>query len=97
VAAPTPNVVTVNWADDAPAAIVTVGGTVERLASEVDRATIAPPVGAAAASVTVPVELVPDTTEDGLNVTEATAGVEDVALPKRSHQTCPFTRMKLTP
>jgi hypothetical protein len=52
----------------APAATVIFAGTVVTLVSALDRATIAPPAGAALASVTVPVEVAPLTTEVGLRL-----------------------------
>ena len=64
----TPEVATGNVALVAPAATVIFAGTVATLVSALDRATIAPPAGAALASVTVPVEVAPLTTEVGLRL-----------------------------
>ena len=61
-------VVTVNVAVVAPCATVTLAGTVAD-ALLLDSVTRAPPVGAAALSVTVPVELAPPTTLVGASVT----------------------------
>ena len=66
-------VVTVNVALVDPAATVTLAG-VCAAALLLDNVTIDPPVGAAALSVTVPVELLPPVTLVGLSVTEETAG-----------------------
>ena len=68
---PTACVVTVKLTVVDPAGTVTVNGTV---AAELllDRDTTAPPVGAGAASVTVPVDVTPPVTLVGFNVTEAT-------------------------
>ena len=52
----------------APAAIVTLAGTV-MLVLLLDRPTLAPPVGAAALSVTVQEDVPGETTLDGLQVT----------------------------
>ena len=66
-------VVTVNVAVVAPAATVTLAGTVaEAELSESD--TLAPPFGAAALSLTVPVEAFPPTTVDGLTETVESVG-----------------------
>src|SRR5580704_16617979 len=72
VAAVTALVVTVNVALVAPPATVTLAGTV---AAEtlLERETIAPPLGAAPLSVTVPVDDVPPLTLAGLSATEDSA------------------------
>ena len=66
----TPLVVTVNVVDVLPAATVTLAGTVAA-GFPLESVTTAPPVGAAALSVTVPVELAPPVTLVGFRVTEA--------------------------
>ena len=73
VVAVTTDVVTANVAVVAPAATVTLAGTIAD-ASLLDSVTTAPPEGALPESVTVPVEPVPPTTLEGLSVTE-TEGV----------------------
>jgi hypothetical protein len=52
-------VFTANVADVAPAATGTVAGTVATAALALVNLTVAPPAGAAAVSVTVPVEFAP--------------------------------------
>lgn len=63
-------VVTVNVVDVLPAGTVTLAGTVAA-GFPLESVTTAPPLGAAALSVTVPVELVPPVTLVGFSVTEA--------------------------
>jgi hypothetical protein len=67
-------VVTVNVPVVAPAATVTLAGTVAD-ALLLDRVTTAPPVGATELSVTVPVELAPPTRLVGASATEETVTV----------------------
>jgi hypothetical protein len=64
----TARVVTANVALVAPAGIVTLGGTLAS-ALLVDNDTTAPPFGAGAVSVTVPVVLFPPRIVEGLDVT----------------------------
>jgi hypothetical protein len=66
-------VVTVKVAVVAPAATVTLAGTVAD-ALLLDKLTAAPPVGAALLSVTVPVELEPPVTAAGFKLREETDG-----------------------
>ena len=61
-------VVTLNDAPVAPAAIVTVAGTAAAALLLLDSDTTAPPDGAAAVSVTVPVDAVPPTVDDGFTL-----------------------------
>jgi hypothetical protein len=68
--------VTVKFAVDAPAATVTLAGTVAAAVMLLDRDTTAPPAAAGPLSVTVPVEAVPPATVVGERVTDwRTAGV----------------------
>jgi len=64
----------------APAATVTLAGTCATVALLLDRVTTAPPAGAAAANVTVPVDEVPPTTEVGFTVTELSDPARTVRL-----------------
>jgi len=68
-------VLTVNVALVAPAATVTLDGTVATDVSLLESATCAPPDGAGPLSVTVPVEEFPPVTLVGLNVSEVRVGV----------------------
>jgi hypothetical protein len=70
VEAATARDVTVNVAVVAPAATVTAAGTVAAAVFEEERVTATPPAGAAAVSVTVPVEGAPPTTLVGARLTE---------------------------
>src|SRR5438067_12698140 len=73
-------VATMNVAVVAPAATVTDAGTVAALRLLLVNATTAPPDGAAALSVTVPVLFAPPVTVAGFNVIEASAGLTISAL-----------------
>src|SRR5438270_12277522 len=73
-------VATMNVAVVAPAATVTEAGTVAALRLLLVNATTAPPAGAAALSVTVPVLFAPPVTVAGFNVIEASAGLTISAL-----------------
>ena len=70
----TVSVVTVNVRLVLPAATVTLEGTVATAVLLLDSVTTAPPLGAAALKVTVPVDEMPPTTVVGLTVTEETVG-----------------------
>jgi hypothetical protein len=75
-------VLTVNDAVVAPAATVTLEGTVATDVLLLESATCAPPVGAGPLSVTVPVEEFPPVTVVGFRESEETetdAGVEEVS------------------
>jgi len=68
-------VLTVNVALVAPAAIVTLDGVLAALVLLLERVTVAPPAGAAALSVTVPVEdCTPPTTLVGFSVNDERVG-----------------------
>jgi hypothetical protein len=83
-------VVTVNVAEVAPWATVTLAGTEAAVVFELDSVTVMPPAGAAWLSVTVPVEALPPITVLGLTETdeswstpETTSKVADaVPMPK---------------
>jgi hypothetical protein len=70
----TPAVVTGKDALVAPAATVTLAGTVAAPVLLLESATEEPPAGAAPLRVTIPVEVPPPTTVAGLSVTEARLG-----------------------
>ena len=70
VDAVTADVATANVAVVAPAATVTLAGTVAADVLLLDSVTTAPPDGALAESLTIPVEPVPPTTLEGLSVRE---------------------------
>jgi hypothetical protein len=80
VLAATGVVVTVNVALVAPAATVTLAGTVAAAVLLLVRATTAPPAGAALLNVTVPVEDAPPVTVAGLTDTEETEGPFTVSV-----------------
>ena len=65
---------TVNVALVAPAATVTLNGTIAAAVLLVESATVAPPAGAGPLNVTVPVEGVPPMTLVGFSVSEETVG-----------------------
>jgi len=65
---------TMNVALLAPAATVTVAGTVAVDVLPLERETTAPPVGAGPLSITVPVEGAPPVTLVGFSVSEETVG-----------------------
>ena len=71
---PTALVRTVNEALVPPAGTVTLAGTVATPTLLLERATAAPPLGAWALNVTVPVDEFPPVTLGGLNVNEVSTG-----------------------
>src|SRR5947209_10320106 len=71
---PTGVVLTVKVAVVPPAGTVTLAGTVAAPVLLLDRLTTAPPLGAGALSVTVPVEELPPVTLDGLRLREESVG-----------------------
>jgi hypothetical protein len=72
-------VVTVKLAVEAPAAMVTDAGTDAYAELLLESETTDPPEGAGLPRVSVPVELVPPLTADGLSVTEDKAGAVTVS------------------
>ena len=72
-------VLTVKVAVVAPAATVTLAGTVAAAVLPLLKVTVAPPVGAAPFRVTVPVEDVPPVTDVGLKLTDFIAGAFTVS------------------
>jgi hypothetical protein len=73
-------VLTVNVAVEALAGTVTLAGTVA-LALLLPRVTTAPPAGAIPVKVIVPVDELPDITDDGFNDREVTVGALIVSEP----------------
>src|SRR5436309_6763353 len=71
---PTGVVLTVKVALVLPAGTVTLTGTVAAPVLLLDKLTTAPPLGAGALSVTVPVEELPPVTLDGLRLREESVG-----------------------
>src|SRR6267143_267174 len=87
VEAATALVLTVNVALVAPAATVTLGGAVAAVVLLLESATVAPPVGAAPLSVTVPVEEFPPVTVVGFSDSderETDAGAEEDSSKSRT-------------
>jgi hypothetical protein len=74
VDAATPDVAMVNVALVAPAAMVMLAGTLATVVSLLESETTAPPAGAAAVRVTVPVDPLPPTTDEGFTETADSAG-----------------------
>jgi hypothetical protein len=72
-------VVTLKVADVAPAGTVMLAGTIAAFVLLLDRLISAPPAGAGALSVTVPVAVRPPLTLDGWMVSAASAGGVDEA------------------
>src|SRR5260221_12796464 len=88
VDAATALVLTVNVALVAPAATVTLGGTVAAAVLLLESATVAPPAGAARLSVTVPVEEFPPVTLVGFSESdEREAGAGGGEVDSRSGTT----------
>ncbi len=73
-------VVTVKVALVAPAATVTLAGTVATAVLLLERLTVAPPLGAAPLSVTVPCEELPPVTLLGFSVSEERVGGNTVSV-----------------
>lgn len=77
----TEEVLTVKFADVAPAPTVTLAGTVAAEVLLLERETTAPPVGAAEESVTVPCEELPPVTELGFTETADSVAEGGSGLP----------------
>jgi hypothetical protein len=77
--------VTLKVALVAPAATVTLAGTVAAVVLLLESDTSAPPLDAAAVSVTVPVALLPPATVDGLTETADKAAVVEAACGVKLH------------
>lgn len=96
------DVVTVTVALVAPAGTVTLAGTVATAVLLLESVTSAPPDGAAAVNVTVPVEELPPTTDVGLTLTAdrlagaGTAGAA-CAVKRRVEENGPATPAALMP
>jgi len=73
-------VLTVKLALVAPAGTVTLAGTAATPVLLLDKLTTAPPLGAGALSVTVPVDELPPVTLDGLKVSEVRVGGVTVSV-----------------
>jgi hypothetical protein len=67
----------------APLGTTTLTGTCAAEVLLLVKRTVAPPVGANPVSVTVPVELVPPTTEDGLALTDSRVAAFTVSVAVR--------------
>src|SRR5262245_391306 len=101
VAAVTPVVVTLKEALVAPAATVTLAGTLATVVLLLDSATTAPPAGAAEVKVTVPCDELPPTTKLGARLTAdrlATGGGGGAAcgVTRRAAENDPATPAALT-
>src|SRR5438093_13201911 len=77
---PTGVVLTVKVALVLPAGTVTLAGTVAAPVLLLDKLTTAPPLGAGALSVTVPVEELPPVTLDGLRLSDESVGGAGVTV-----------------
>jgi hypothetical protein len=84
-------VVIINVSVVLPSGTVTVAGTVATEGSLLDSDTTAPPLGAAPLSVTVPVEPLPPTTEEGLKDRETSATVGGFTVRLADQVTPPYS------
>src|SRR5207249_6455509 len=96
-------VVTVKVALVAPAATVTLVGTVAAAVLALLRPTTAPPAGAPAVNVTVPCDELPPTTEVGVTLTDdklaggGGGGAPACAVKRRAAENGPATPVELIP
>ena len=99
VDAVTDTVLTVNVVLVAPAAMVTLAGTVATAVLLLNSVTTAPPVGAALVSVAVPCDVLPPTTVDGLSEIADSAGgdVADCGVKLRTADHTPAVPAEFTP
>ena len=103
VEAVTDVVVTVKVALVAPAATVTLAGTVAAAVLALLRPTTAPPAGAPAVNVTVPCDELPPTTEVGVTLTDdklaggGGGGAPACAVKRRAAENGPATPVELMP
>ena len=103
VEAVTDVVVTVKVALVAPAATVTLAGTVAAAVLALLRPTTAPPAGAPAVNVTVPCDELPPTTEVGVTLTDdklaggGGGGAPACAVKRRAAENGPATPVELIP
>ena len=87
----------------APAATVTLAGTVATAVLALLRPTTAPPAGAPAVNVTVPCDELPPTTEVGVTLTEdklvggGGGGAPACAVKRRAAENGPATPVELMP
>ena len=95
VDAVTDTVLTVKVPLVAPAATVTLAGTVAALGMLLDSVTTAPPGGAAAVNVAVPVEALPPTTLVGFTDTEDKLAAAACAVKRREEENGPNTPAEL--
>src|SRR5258706_13769091 len=99
VDAETALVATVNAALVAPAAIVTLAGTLAAVVLLLESVTCAPPAGAGPLNVTVPVDEFPPATLVGFNASEASvaaAGVAGVTVNKANGGFPPLSQKTTT-
>jgi hypothetical protein len=97
VDAVTDTVLTVKFPLVAPAAMVTLPGTVAALGMLLDSVTTAPPEGAAVVNVAVPVDALPPTTLFGFTDTDDKLAAAGCAVKRRDEENGPNTPAELRP